>query len=82
MTNILTSTEVQQRIGQISDQISTISIIVTNRGKPKIVMLPYFPGCDDLIDEYEEDYEIWLNREQLKKEMKESSESGISNFKI
>lgn len=82
MTNIITTTEVQQKIGQIIDQINTMSFIVTNRGHAKIVMLPYFPGCDEIIDQYLEDFEIYLNRDKLKKEMEESAASGISDFKL
>ena len=59
-----------------------MAYIVTNRGKAKMVMLPYFPGCDRFIEDYLEDFEMAQNREKLQKEMEVSVKSGDSDLKI
>lgn len=82
MFHIITTTQVQQKIGKISDTISEQSYIVTNRGEGRIVMLPYFEGCDTLLSDYMEDFEMWKNRKKLKEKYKESSESGAGTLKI
>lgn len=82
MTTIITTSQVQKKIGEITAGIGEKSYIVTNRGEGKIVMLPYFDGCDEFIDDYMEDYEMLKNREKLVKEAKKSLDSGLSDFKI
>lgn len=82
MTHIITTTDVQQKIGQITASIDERAYIVTNRGHGKIVMLPYYPGCDQSIEEYLKNYEIHLNREKLQKEMEAASRSGKSSLII
>ena len=52
MFNIITTTQLQQKIGAITESIDKQTFIVTNHGQGKIVLLPYFDGCDELIDEY------------------------------
>lgn len=82
MKSIITTTQVQQKIGKISEEIVENSYVVTNRGLAKIVMLPYFDGCDDFIDDYMEEFEIIKNRNKLQKELKESLKSGKSSLQI
>ena len=82
MTSIVTTTQVQQQIGEISANIGKKSYIVTNYGVGKIVMLPYFDGCTELMEEYMEDYEMAINQEKLKKELQESYDSGPSDLVI
>ncbi|MBI5414395.1 hypothetical protein HZA38_02675 [Candidatus Peregrinibacteria bacterium] len=82
MTKIITTTHVQQKIGEISGSIEEISFIVTNRGEGRIVMLPYFDGCDEYIGEYMEDFEMAKNRNSLKKKYEKSSASGKSSLII
>lgn len=82
MTKIITTTEVQQKIGEVSELIQENAYIVTNRGKGRIVMLPYFDGCDENILEYLEDYEMYKNRDKLKNRYKESIDSGESDLII
>lgn len=82
MATIITTTQVQQKIGEITATIGEKSYIVTNRGQGKIVMLPYFDGCDEFIEDYMEDYEMYLNQEKLQKELKKSMESGPSDLVI
>lgn len=82
MTHIITTTDVQQKIGQITASITENAYIVTNRGRGKIVMLPYYAGCDSWIEDYLEDYEMWLNREKLEKKLAASHRSGKSGLVI
>ena len=76
MTKIITTTQVQKKIGQLSQEIMVTNYIVTNRGTGKIVMLPYFDGCDENIAEYMEHFEMMKNREKLRERYKKSSKSG------
>lgn len=82
MFKLITTTQLQQKIGEISAQIKTTPFIVTNRGEGKIILLPYFNGCDDMIDEYMEDFEMYSNKEKLEKQFEKSYKSGLSNLKI
>lgn len=82
MARIITTTQMQQKIGQISDTVDKVAYIVTNRGEAKMVILPYYDGCDEVIEDYMEDYEIWKNREKLQKEIEESLASGRSDLII
>lgn len=79
---IITTTELQQKIGDISKEIEKTTYIVTNRGKAKFVIVPYFDGCNELIEDYYEDFEIHQNKEKLSQRYKESLESGLSDFTI
>ena len=82
MTSIITTTQVQKNIGKISKSIEDEAFIVTSNGKGKIVMLPYFDGCDANVAEYIEDYEMRQNHEELQKRYQKSSESGASSLAI
>lgn len=82
MTSIITTTQVQQNIGKITGSIGLTTYIVTNRGEGKIVMLPYFDGCDEKIAEYMEDYEMAKNRGRLIKKYKKSFKSGESDLVV
>ncbi len=82
MVTIITTTHVQQRIGEIAKNIDKTSYIVTNKGEGKVVMLPYFHGCDEFIAEYLEDYEMFMNRNSLDKRYKQSIDSGKSDLVI
>ena len=82
MARIITTTQMQQKIGQIADSIETTPYIVTNRGMGKIILLPYYDGCDEIIEDYMEDYEIWKNGDKLQKKWEESLASGDSDIVI
>lgn len=82
MPNIITTTEVQQLIGTISSSITEQSYIVTNRGKGRIVLLPYFEGCDDTMADYLEDFAMSKNSKLLKQRYKTAVKSGRSRLKI
>lgn len=83
MTHIITTTQVQQNIGKITADIGEMkTFIVTNHGQGRMVILPYFDGCDEDIVEYLEDYEMAKNRETLKKRYAKSSKSGKGALQI
>lgn len=82
MVKIIPTTKVQQQIGSISAYIGSTAYIVTNRGEGRIIMLPYFDGCDEWMADYMEDYEMAMNREALEKKYKESLKSGESDLVI
>lgn len=82
MTKIITTTQVQQRIGELSQSIAITNYIVTNRGEGKIVMLPYFDGCNEDIEDYMENFEMAKNREKLEEKYEKSSKSGKSSLVV
>jgi len=82
MTDIITTREVQKKIGQISASIEEKNYIVTNHGKGKVVMLPYFDGCDESIVDYMEDYIMYKNQKSLQKRYDNSKKSGKSDLKV
>lgn len=82
MSHIITTTQLQQEIGKISANIGKNAYIVTNKGKGRIVLLPYFDGCDSYLEDYMEDYEMYSNKAELERQFKESLESGPSDLVI
>lgn len=82
MSTIITTTQLQQKIGEITANIDKKSYVVTNRGQGKIVLLPYFDGCDEFIEDYMEDFEMYANRDKLIKKFEESYNSGPSDLII
>lgn len=82
MPIIITNSEFQKNVGKISRTIGEKPYVVTNNGKAKMIVLPYFELSDELVEDYMEDMEMWQNREKLKEKYKKSLESGISDFVI
>ncbi len=82
MTKIISTTQAQKKICEIASNIDSQTYIVTNKGEGRMVIIPYFDGCMDWIEDYLEDYEMMMNKDTLKKRWKESSESGSSGFII
>ena len=80
--DIISNSELQKNIGKISQEIKHDYFTITNRGMPKMVLLPYFAKGSDLVDDYMESYEIFLNQEKLQKEAKNSLDSGLSDFEV
>ncbi len=78
MIAIITKSQLQKNIGDIGKQICTI----VNHGKPEALILPYFEGCEELMEDYLEDCEMAMNKKNLKKRYKKSLDSGLSNFVI
>lgn len=80
--NTINNTELQKNIGKISKSVKDDYLLVNTRGKPTMVVLPYFEDNDDLIADYMEDYFIAKNKKKLQEEAKKSLESGLSDLKI
>ncbi len=79
---IITNTELQKHIGVISKNIEHNSFTVTARGKPKMMLVPYFDGCADMIDDYMEEFLLWKNKQKLQKQAQKSLNGGLSNLII
>lgn len=82
MAKIISTTEAQKKLCEIASNIDTQTYIVTNKGAGRMVILPYFDGCMDWVDNYLEDREMLTNKLKLQKELRESSESGSSGLVI
>ena len=82
MQRIVSTSDAQKKIGQISKTIGDDFYIVTSHGKGKMVILPYFDGCEEHIEDYMEDHEMMSNREALVAEFQESLDSGESSLVI
>lgn len=79
---IISNTELQKHIGSISKNIENDFFTVTARGKPKMMLVPYFSEGSDMIDDYMEEYLLWKNREKLQAEAQRSLDSGLSDLNI
>lgn len=82
MSKIITTTQLQKHIGQCTADVQETSLIVTNNGEGRIVMLPYFDGCDDSVIEYMEDFEMSKNQSSLREKYAKSSRSGASDLTV
>ncbi len=82
MAKIITTSELQKNIGQMISFIGRSWVVVTNKGKPSAIMLPYFDDNEEAIGEYLEEYQMEKNRQPLQKRYKDSAESGVSSLKI
>ncbi len=82
MVSIVTTKQVQQKIGEISASIGEKAYIVTNRGEGRMILLPYYDGCDEKINEYMEDFEMIKNGESLKSKYSKSAKSGRSTLTV
>lgn len=82
MPTIITNSQLQRNPSSIRKGLEKNACIVTAHGRPKMIILPYFENSDEWIEDYYEDLEIERNREKLKKELKESDESGLSDFEL
>lgn len=82
MAHIITTTHLQKHIGELSETIEERSFIITNRGIGKMVLLPYFDGCDENITDYLEDFEMAKNKMTLKKRYEASARSGKSSISV
>lgn len=82
MAKIITTSQLQKSIGQLVAYVSQSWVVVTKKGRPTAVMLPYFDDNEDAIADYLEEYEMDKNRTVLQARLKESSASGLSDLVI
>lgn len=76
--NILTKSQLQKNIGKLENK----AYIIVNRGTPESIIVPYFEGNEEWIEEYLENFEIAKNKENLMKKTKKSLKSGLSDLVI
>ncbi len=82
MNQIVTVAELQKNTSKITKAGSTSSVIITSHGKGRNVLLPYFEGAQEFIEDYLEAYEIKKNNDFLKSEINASAKSGLSELTI
>ena len=82
MAKIISTSQLQKTIGQLLSYVGHTWVVVTNKGKPTVIMLPYFDDNEGVIAEYLEEYEMDKNRKVLQSRYKESVESGLSDLVI
>lgn len=82
MARIITTSQLQKTIGQLMAYVGRSWVVVTNKGKPTVIMLPYFDDNEEAIADYLEDFEMYKNAEKLRLQMKESEASGMSDLII
>jgi len=73
---LTTPTKIQKNLSILSDTKNIYTII--KNWEPKSILVPYF----EWIEDYIEDIEMYANRDKLVKELKESSESWLSDLII
>ena len=82
MTTIINTTDLQKNVWTVSREIYKKNFIVTNKWRWRLRVLPYFDWSDEYLEEYFENLEIFLNKEELKNKMEESKNSWRSNLVI
>lgn len=73
---IISPTKIQKNIWLVSDTNNVYTVV--KKWEPKTVILPYFEGIED----YVEDIEMYANKEKLEKKYKESLDSWLSDLVI
>lgn len=66
MAKIITTSELQKTIGQLVAYVTKSWVIVTKKGKPTAIMLPYFEDNEGAVAKYLEAYEMYRNAETLR----------------
>lgn len=79
---IISTSDLQKNIWSISKNIELENYTIINRGKPRMVVLPYFESNDEFINDYLEEYEIKKNANKIKKELQSSLDSWLSDLSI
>jgi hypothetical protein len=82
MVKIITTAELQKNIGKVSADLNNSPYIVTKNGKGSMFILPYFDDSTEKIQDLIEDMEMQANKKFIVEDIKESLDSGISDFSI
>jgi hypothetical protein len=82
MATIISSSELQKNIGKLVRGIDSNSFIVINRGKARMVILPYYDDNEEKIKEYLESYEMHRNRVSLQGKWQRSLDGGLSDLSV
>ena len=80
MAKIITTSQLQKTIGQLLAYVTRSLVVVTKKGRPTAVMLPYFDDNEEAVAEYLEEYEMHMNREVLQGRYAQSAASGRSDL--
>lgn len=80
MAKIITTSQLQKTIGQLLFYVTQSWVVVTKKGRPTAVMLPYFDDNEEAVADYLEEYEVNRNRDALKARYRKSKESGPSSL--
>jgi prevent-host-death family protein len=82
MAKIITTSQLQKTIGQLLNYVAQSWVVVTKKGRPTAVMLPYFDDNESAVSDYLEEYQMHMNREALQARYKASARSGTSGLVI
>lgn len=82
MATIVNTSTLQKTIGQLLGSITRSWLIVTNKGKARAIVLPYFDDNEEAVEQYLEEYEMSLNAPKLRRELRASLQSGLSSLRI
>jgi len=77
---IISTSKVQKNIAILSDNTNIYTVI--NKWEPKTMIIPYFEGLQEVVEDYLENMEIYLNKEKLVKKYQNSKNSGLSDLII
>ena len=77
---IISTSKVQKNISILSDNTNIYTVI--NKWEPKTMIIPYFEGLQEVVENYLEDMEIYTNKEKLVKRYEDSKNSGLSDLVI
>ncbi len=82
MAKIVTTSQLQKAIGSLLSVVGKSWLVVTNKGNPRVVMLPYFDDNEGAIAEYMEEYEMNRQRVLLQERYARSKKSGCSHLAV
>jgi len=77
---IVSTSKVQKNISILSDRNNIYTFI--NNWEPKTMLIPYYEGLQEVIENYIEDLEMVSNRENIIEKGNKSLNSGLSDLVI
>ena len=80
MTYIIPQSQLQKKGSEITKKAHQAPCTIVNRGKGNVVILPYFEGNDEAVEDYWESYLMHKNKDKLQKELIKSKQSGHSDL--
>ena len=82
MPTIVTTSELQKSIGKLTTYVQKSWVIITKRGKPSAVMIPYDENQDSLLADIYEQREMEQSATVLRKRYNQSKKSGRSTLRV
>jgi len=81
MGTIITTSDLQKKIGYVVKNVANTTYTVINRGKPKMVLLPYFDDSENAIVKYLQAYKKKkfqiIDNENIKKSLDDIKRGDI-----